>query len=355
MNTENGYNPFDNGYGYGNFRRPPPKKPSLMKRVTGYFTKDSYIELSVASVTVGLALVLQRFLNYLFGAALGVIPSLRELYVNNYLFQDAFGIVFSFVCVGFPFILAYAFLKKTGNVPISFEKPRKTKGIFLLMTAGLGVFYVGNILTNYFVNILSSMGIELYSYELVASVGANVPKNAFEFILMTVGTAVVPALIEEFAFRGVVMGSLRRYGDWFSIIVAAVLFGLIHGNLMQMPFAIVAGIVLGYICVVTNSIWMSVILHFINNFLSLLYSFGGEMLSEGRAMVFSLVFTYGIIAVGVIALIGYAYCNPQFLRLYPSKVKNTTAKRCTATYFLMPAMIIPVLMLIVAILKDIKF
>ncbi len=356
MNTENGYNPFDggNGYGYGNFPPPSEKKPSLMKRLTGYFTNEKYLGLSICATAAGAALLLQRFNDYLFGAALALIPSLKEMYLNNYQFRNAFGIVYSLLCIGLPFFFAYLFLKKTSDIQIPFGVSSKKTGVGLMLVAGLGIFYIGNILTNYFVNVLASMGIELYSYEMVASIGADIPKNAFEFILMTVGTAAVPALIEEFAFRGVVMTPLRRYGDWFAIIVSAVLFGLIHGNLMQMPFAVVAGVVLGYVCVVTNSIWFSVLLHFMNNFLSLLYSFAAGMLSDGRSMAFSLIYTYGTVAVGVVALVGYAYNNPNFLRLYPSKVKNTEMKRCVLTYFLMPVMIVPLIMIMSAILKDIK-
>lgn len=353
MNTENGYNPFDGSNGYGNYP-PPVKKPSLRKRFTGYFTDKKYVGISMSATAAGVALLLNRFNDYLFGGALALIPSLKALYLDNYLFRNAFGIVYSLICVGLPFFFAYLFLKKTSDLHIPFSMPPKKTGIGLMLVAGFGIFYIGNLLTNYFVSVLASMGIELYSYELVASVGADIPKNAFEFILMTVATAVVPAFIEEFAFRGVVMTPLRRYGDWFAIIVSAVLFGFVHGNLMQMPFAVVAGMVLGYVCVVTNSIWTSVLLHFINNFLSLLYSFASGAVAEGRGMAFSVLYTYGTVAVGVVALVGYAYLNPRFLRLYPSKLENTDVKRCVLTYFLIPVMLLPLLMLMSSIVKDIK-
>ena len=342
-----------NGY-YGSPYRPPVKKPSLIKRATDFFTQKKYIELSVAATAAGIALILQRLLDFLFGTVIGLVPALNRLYFGNYLFQDVVGMVYSLSCVGLPFVGAYIFLRKASKTEIPFGAPRKRSGIVFLIPAGLGFCYVGNLITNYIVTFLSSVGIGLHSYDTVLSMNSELPKNVFEFLIMAVGTAVIPALVEEFAFRGVIMQSLRRYGDWFAIIISAVIFGLIHGNMMQMPFAIIAGIALGYIAVVTDSIWVSVILHFMNNFLSLIYSFINEAMSDGRSMVFSALYTYGVIFIGVVALAGYAYSNPRFMRLYPSEIKDTKPLKCAGVYFVMPAMIIPVIMILTAIIQDIK-
>lgn len=353
--NESPYGQNNSPYSKPPYYPPPVKKPSLLKRITAHFTQEKYIELSIAATATGLALIFNRILDYAFGTVLRLVPALSEMYFSNYLFSDAVGMIYTLLCVGFPFFAAYIFLKKVSKIEISFDAPRKKSGFPFMFFAGMGIFYIGNLITNYLVSILASMGIELYSYNNALSMGTDLPKNAFEFILMAFSTAVVPALIEEFAFRGVMMQPLRRYGDWFAITVSAVLFGLIHGNMMQMPFAIVAGMVLGYVYVVTGSIWTSVILHFCNNFLSLLYSFAGKILPEGRTMIFSSVFTYGIILIGIAALAGYAFYNPRFMRLYPSKVKGTEAKKCAATYFLMPAMTVPLILILQTVFTDIKF
>ena len=83
---------------------------------------------------------------------------------------------------------------------------------------------------------------------------------------------VVGPIVEELVYRGGILMSLRRFGDKFAITVSAILFGLMHGNILQAIFATIVGFVLGYICVKTNSLRYCIIIHMLNNFVSLLLS-----------------------------------------------------------------------------------
>lgn len=96
--------------------------------------------------------------------------------------------------------------------------------------------------------------------------------SSFEFVLNIIDTAIIPAIVEEFAFRGVILGKLRKYGDNFAIVVSAVLFGIMHGNLTQAPFAFVIGLILGFAVVKTNTIITSMFIHFLNNLFSVFIS-----------------------------------------------------------------------------------
>ena len=82
--------------------------------------------------------------------------------------------------------------------------------------------------------------------------------------------AIVPAFCEELLFRGVVLSNLMPYGKANAIIVSAMLFGLMHGNLYQFLYTTAAGIIMGCVYVLTDSIWCSILLHLINNTISLL-------------------------------------------------------------------------------------
>lgn len=76
--------------------------------------------------------------------------------------------------------------------------------------------------------------------------------------------AVFAPVWEEILFRGYVLRSLRPYGKRFAILTSAILFGLFHGNLLQTPYALVMGLVLGYVTV-EYSIGWAVLLHLFNN------------------------------------------------------------------------------------------
>lgn len=82
--------------------------------------------------------------------------------------------------------------------------------------------------------------------------------------------AVLPAIGEEFLFRGVLMRfSYNNSGNiHFAILLSAALFSLAHGSLYNFFPIMLMGILLGYIYYLTGSIWFSVLAHFLNNALA---------------------------------------------------------------------------------------
>lgn len=95
----------------------------------------------------------------------------------------------------------------------------------------------------------------------------------YELILAIFSTAVVPALCEEFLFRGAILTQLKPFGNTAAIVVSAVLFGLMHQNVLQILYTTMLGIVLGIICVRIGSLWCGVLLHFFNNLYSVLQEY----------------------------------------------------------------------------------
>lgn len=88
---------------------------------------------------------------------------------------------------------------------------------------------------------------------------------------INVGTFFIMCILgpfaEELFFRGVVTKLLLklRTSHWVGIILSAILFALVHGNLAQMPGAFIGGIVYGWIYYSTRSIYPTFIMHVINN------------------------------------------------------------------------------------------
>lgn len=75
--------------------------------------------------------------------------------------------------------------------------------------------------------------------------------------------AVAP-ICEELVYRGFVLRYLERYGRWFAVSISAFLFALMHGNIVQFPIALVAGLLFGYITV-QYSIHTAIAVHIGNN------------------------------------------------------------------------------------------
>lgn len=97
--------------------------------------------------------------------------------------------------------------------------------------------------------------------------------TVWDLILGTVFVAALPAVCEEVLFRGVILQGLRRFGDRFAIIVSSVFFMLMHGNPDQTIYPLMSGIVMGYVFVKTGDLKYSMIIHFVNNFLSIVTDF----------------------------------------------------------------------------------
>ena len=93
------------------------------------------------------------------------------------------------------------------------------------------------------------------------------------FFIEILATAIVPAVCEEYLFRGAVLTNLLPFGKTTAIFASAFLFGLMHQHPLQMLYTILMGIFIGCIYVKTKSIWICILLHGVNNFITVLEEF----------------------------------------------------------------------------------
>lgn len=121
----------------------------------------------------------------------------------------------------------------------------------------------------------------------------------YQFVLMFITTAVVPAICEEFLFRGAIMHSLLRFGKAPAIMISAVLFGLMHMNASQFLYATAAGILLGWIACETGSIYCGILVHFVQNFTAVLQSVLFDRLQDPQLTVVYYAFELLLFAVGI--------------------------------------------------------
>ncbi len=287
----------------------------------------------------------------LFRRALVEFDVLHDRYLASPMFAQFYEMLYSFVALGLPFLLVHRFLKLfTYEDPeINFGKPYKKFDTALLIVAGIGVCFFGNFINSILMSYFGMMGVDFYSYHDALDY-SDAPGTFAEFVFSCVRSAVLPALMEEFALRGVVLGTLRKYGDGFAIGISAFLFGLMHGNFTQVPFAVIAGVALGFVYVITGSIWSSIILHFCNNFIVVLYS-TAIALDIIPASVVSEILTYFLMGMGGLALCAYLLRNRNGLRIRNSPLTYVRGK--TLAFMLSPTCIVGVCSLIRQMASDI--
>ena len=85
-----------------------------------------------------------------------------------------------------------------------------------------------------------------------------------------IGLAFFGPLLEEVLFRGAIQGALMRYfgRPWPAIILSALVFGIFHMNPVQVVYATLLGIVLGWIYYRTGSLLSVIVGHVLNNSLA---------------------------------------------------------------------------------------
>lgn len=129
------------------------------------------------------------------------------------------------------------------------------------------------------------------------------PRGTAANVLYFISIAILPAILEEAMFRGVILQSLRRYGDGFALIVSSVLFGVMHGNLVQAPYTMVVGFIIGYFVLYTGSIWPGVLIHFVNNGSSVVMEWATRnTTAQQDEMIYGILFV-GELVLGLLGII----------------------------------------------------
>lgn len=93
------------------------------------------------------------------------------------------------------------------------------------------------------------------------------------FVLSLLFTAVLPACVEEFIFRGVLFQTYKKSRMLPAVLLSGFLFGCAHMNLNQFVYAFALGIYLAFLVEATGSMFSSMIAHFTLNATSVVMSF----------------------------------------------------------------------------------
>lgn len=110
--------------------------------------------------------------------------------------------------------------------------------------------------------IISSMFAKNEVGEYISSISST------PYLVMVLLFGVMPAITEEITLRGIVLSGYNNKSKFKAALVTGILFGVFHLDLHQFLYASVLGFVMAYLVRVTNSIYSSVLLHFIVNSMS---------------------------------------------------------------------------------------
>jgi hypothetical protein len=169
-------------------------------------------------------------------------------------------------------------------------------------------FLINNYVADIFYTILTNLG-----YDNSINVNLSVTSNiGIEFLL----TAIIPGICEEILHRGMFMNGSKKQGyTRYGLLFSSILFGLTHLNIQQFFYASILGCLMGVVMLVANSIYPAMIIHFMNNALSIYFSYGTKFdwpLADLKHGIENIIFSSGllfsiIIISGLIFLLLLAY------------------------------------------------
>ena len=180
-------------------------------------------------------------------------------------------------------------------------------GIFMIAQNASSVLYV-----------VMEMTAQRFGFTFIRSLEAATGGSVTLSMLLYSGFAA--PLIEEFIFRGAVLKTLEPFGKWFALLASSLAFALMHGNFAQIPFAMAAGLILGYIAM-EYSIWYSLLLHISNNLIlgDMLPWLAGLMPQNSGNILYNVI-TNLLVILGIVLLLRKYRSIP---RICSSKSHNT--------------------------------
>ena len=219
--------------------------------------------LGVAAGTVGIFLGVQILLIvvFIFAAAFsrtpfGMLPS--EI-VNRY--ASVITMIADILTVGIIFLIFVcrrrSCIYETGI--------RRVKVRDALLSVGLGVLLL--IFVSCVLDIIPEDSAVMQSYSDASSSisGGNVWVDI-------IATVLIAPIAEEIIFRGVILSRLNRaFPSGIAVIISALIFGAMHGQILWIAYAFVIGLVLGAVYIRYNSIVPTIAIHITFNLLGGIY------------------------------------------------------------------------------------
>ena len=248
-------------------------------------------------------LIIPLVLNIYFQEAAQEIVEDKLMYYGIYLIIILFGTVI-------PFFLMRKLFKVTLR---RFNQSIAASFIDLFVQAI--VFFVVCIALTYISNLLFSyMGME---GKLISGIGLSYDDANLTYPLYVFMLIFVTPLLEEYAFRGVLLNVLSRYGKRFALVASSVIFALAHLNFAEMIPAFVMGIQLGKTELRYKSIQPTIVIHVLFN--ALIYALCVIPASITKYMAYGLA---AIVFIAAYLIISGRYERIRIKKLHKSKTTN---------------------------------
>ena len=243
-----------------------------------------------------LVIAIQTGLNILFG-------DMENSQMKKGLFYVTYSVI-SIIIFG----LMYGFMQK--NLREQFgerEYSDKKMSVLTIILVGFGIQAFGYGVLNLIYLVASETELfKAYAEMMEGLSGAGTTK------LIILYSIILAPICEELIFRGAVMNGFRfGFKDSTANILAAMMFGIFHGNLIQGIYAFLFGMILGYVKLKRNRIGDSILMHLVINLTGL------SIVPILAALINAVANT--VVAYATISVVGLVICVIWFVREWAEK------------------------------------
>ena len=172
-------------------------------------------------------------------------------------------------------VIIYAARHDGVDQAMRLNPPRLDMMLYAVTAALFGVM-LSNCISTWWLLLVESLGGWLYTSSI------PIPTNVDELTATILLAGVMPGVCEELLFRGGLMGAWERRGTLKAVAITSVLFALLHGSILGLPVQLMMGFALGFVLIVSDSLYVSMTFHTVYNSVTILLSYLSLQLTGGE-------------------------------------------------------------------------
>ena len=154
---------------------------------------------------------------------------------------------------------------------------------------------------------------------LLSSAGADSSEDITKYPvwLAIIAFAIVPAVVEEYVFRGLILGAYMKVDMRAAVVISSLFFALLHFSLGSILYGFFYGCLFALIRIATGSMIYSMAMHLVFNAVNVMVAYMGTFLIPGWIVALLLV----------AGLAGFITLCILFFRKHPVEFTGSGYKR----------------------------
>ncbi len=205
--------------------------------------------------------------------------------------------------------LIFCTLKGTGYTS-SLRLRLPSPQTILLMLAAVVLMVCGSGTIDYFMSMIAPAEMAASSASEYAAFAMN--SGVFDGLYLVLAFALLPAIIEEFLFRGVVLTEYTSLNIPCAVVMSSLMFAMCHFSVYRLPSYFFCGVILSVVTYATKSVTAAMLVHTVYNVIVLFFENYILYLAE-KQNISAVLF---VIILALVALLSAAFLSFECAAVY---------------------------------------